>query len=333
MEPPVVEPPGAPASAKCAHCAAPFTPALADQCLCAGCQRVVPPEPRGHLRESDVAGCKLIHQLGSGRFATSWLAETLDGSPVVVKLLHAYAPDARMVQRFLAEVQRIAQLSDLEHPSIAKLLTGGVQLGSALFVVYRSGGDATLADELRSRGRIVASRALELGAQLAEGLGALHRAGVLHLDLKPANVALVRESDRAERAVLLDGATAHLLASAGVADEGPPLLSTAAYVSPEEGRGGEATPQSDLYSLGALLFQCISGRLPVLGSTAEELIAAHREQRPLSLRDVGRKAHPQLEAVLTRALAKNPAERYATGEEMAAAFREVIPVADRAAAG
>jgi serine/threonine-protein kinase len=212
-------------------------------------------------------------------------------------------------------------------------MTGGVQLGTALFVVYRSGGDATLADELRSRGRIVASRALELGAQLAEGLGALHHAGVLHLDLKPANVALVREPDRAERAVLLDAATAHLLSSAGVVDDGPPLLSTAAYVSPEEAEGGEATPQSDLYSLGALLFQCVSGRLPVLGSTAEELIAAHRDQRPLSLRDVGRKAHPQLDAVLARALARDPADRYASGEDMAAAFREIIPVADRAAAG
>src|SRR5919201_164947 len=215
MEP--VELRAAPAPAKCEHCGAPFTPALAAQSLCAGCQRVVPPEPRGRLRESDVAGCKLIHQLGSGRFATSWLAETAEGTPVVVKLLHAYAPDAPMVQRFLAEVQRVAQLPELEHPSIAQLMTGGVQLGTALFVVYRSGGDATLADELRSRGRIVASRALELGAQLAEGLGARHHAGVLHLDLKPANVALVREPDRAERAVLLDAATAHLLSCAGVA--------------------------------------------------------------------------------------------------------------------
>ena len=227
MEPVVIR--AAPAPAKCAHCGALFTPALADQSLCAGCQRVVPPEPRGHLRESDVAGCKLVHQLGSGRFATSWLAESVEGAPVVVKLLHAYAPDASMVQRFLAEVRRIAELPELDHPSIARLLTAGVQLGTALFAVYRSGGDTTLADELRSRGRVVASRALELGAQLAEGLGGLHRAGVLHLDLKPANVALVRESDRAERAVLLDGATAHLLASAGVVDEGPPLLSTALY--------------------------------------------------------------------------------------------------------
>ena len=154
-----------------------------------------------------------------------------------------------------------------------------------------------------------------------------------HPGWQPANVALLREPYRAERAVLLDAATAHLLAHAHVADDGPPILSTAAYVSPEEAGGGEAGPQSDLYSVGALLFQCISGRLPVLGSTPEELIAAHLEQRALTLRDVGRKAHPQLEAVLARALAKDPDDRYASGEEMAAALREVIPVADRAAAG
>src|SRR5438067_1934548 len=320
MEPRAVEPRAASAAAKCAHCGAPFTPALADQSLCVACERVVPPDPRGHLRESDVAGCKLVHQLGSGRFATSWLAEAADGDAVVVKLLHAYAPDSATVQQFLAEVQRIAHLPQLEHPSIAQLLTGGVQLGSALFVVYRSGGEATLADELRSRGRIVASRALELGAQLAEGLGALHRAGILHLDLKPANVALLREPDRGERAILLDAATAHLLACAEVTDDSPPSLSTAAYVSPEEARGGEAGRRSDLCSLGALLFQCVSGRRPVLGSTAEELIAAHLSQRPLSLRDVGRKAHPQLEAALARALSKDPEQRFASGEEMAEAL-------------
>src|SRR5438309_8685061 len=233
MEPRVIELRAAVSPAKCAHCAAPFTPTLADQALCAACQREVPPEPRAHLRESDVAGCKLVHQLGSGGFATTWLAEAADGSSVVVKLLHAYAPDPATVQRFLAEVQRLAHLPELEHPSIAQLLSGGVQLGTALFLVYRSGGDATLADELRSRGRIVASRALELGAQLAEALGALHAAGVLHLDLKPSNVALSRDADGTEHAVLLDAATAHLLARADVREEGPLPLSTAAYISPE----------------------------------------------------------------------------------------------------
>jgi hypothetical protein len=251
----------------------------------------------------------------------------------VVKLLHAYAPDPTTVQRFLGEVHRVAPLPAMEHASVAPLLNGGVQLASALFLVYRSGGDSTLADELRSRGRIVASRALELGAQLAEAFGALHAAGVLHLDLKPSNVGLTRDADGTEHAVLLDAATAHLLARADVRDEGPLPLSTAAYISPEEAGGGVSGPRSDLYSLGALLFQCISGRLPVLGSTAEEMIAAHLEQPPLSLRDVGRKAHPQLEAALGRALSKDPEERFGSGEEMAEALRALLPVADRAGAG
>jgi serine/threonine-protein kinase len=328
-----VEARGAPAPAKCAHCGGPFTPSAGDLSLCDACQGLVPPEPRSHLRESDVAGCKLVHQLGAGRFSTSWLAEASDGAPVVVKLLHAYAPDPAAVQRFLGEVQRVAQLPAMEHPAIAPLLTGGVQLATALFLVYRSGGDASLADELRSRGRIVASRALELGAQLAEAFGALHAAGMLHLDLKPANVAVIRDDDGSERAVLLDAATAHLLARADLPDDVTLPLSTAAYLSPEEAGGGVAGPRSDLYSLGVLLFQCISGRLPVLGSTAEEMIAAHVEQPPLSLRDVGRKAHPQLEAALARALAKDPERRFASGEEMAAALRALVPVADRATGG
>jgi Protein kinase domain len=324
---------GAPAPAKCAHCGGPFTPSLGDQSLCDACQGLVPPEPRSHLRESDVAGCKLVHQLGAGRFSTSWLAEAPDGSPAVVKLLHAYAPDQQMVQRFLTEVQRVAQLPAMEHPSVAPLFTGGVQLASALFLVYRSGGDTTLADELRSRGRIVASRALELVAQLAEALGALHAGEVLHLDLKPANVALTRGPDGAERAVVLDSATAHLLARAGAQDDDPLPLSSAAYISPEEAGGGVPGPRSDLYSLGVLLFQCISGRLPVLGSSAEEMVVAHLEQLPLSLRDVGRRAHPQLEAALFRCLAKDHEQRFGSGEEMAIALRALVPVADRAGAG
>src|SRR5712671_1818436 len=332
MEPLPAEARGAPTPAKCAHCGGPFTPPLGDQSLCDACQGLVPPEPRSHLRESDVAGCKLIHQLGAGRFSTSWLAEASDGSGVVVKLLHAYAPDPATVQRFLGEVQRVAQVPAMEHAAIAPLLTGGVQLASALFLVYRSGGEATLADELRSRGRIVASRALELGAQLAEAFGALHAAGVLHRDLKPANVAVSRDKDGGEHAVLLDAATAHLLARAEVPEDLPLPLSTAAYISPEEARGGVAGPRSDLYSLGALLFQCISGRLPVLGSTAEEMIAAHLEQPPLSLRDVGRRAHPQLEAALARALAP-VAGRAGAGVEPPAPLPDPIPVLAAPAAG
>src|SRR5713101_827952 len=103
---------GAPAPAKCAHCGGPFTPSVGDQSLCDACQGLVPPEPRSHLRESDVAGCKLVHQLGAGRCSTSWLSEAPDVFSVVVKLLHAYAPVP-------AAVQRVAQLPAMEHAAVA----------------------------------------------------------------------------------------------------------------------------------------------------------------------------------------------------------------------
>ena len=272
-----------------------------------------------------VPGFTLVHELGAGRFATSWLGEDEDGGSAVVKLLRYYAPDPNTVQRFLAEAQRLARSPDLQHPSIARLQTAGVHLVSALFLVYESGGEITLADELRARGRIPAARALELCAQLADGLGSLHKAGVLHLDLKPANVALTRLADGTEQAVLLDVVTAHLLAKAGLRETATLPLSTAAYLAPEE---ETLDARADLYSLGVLLYQLLSGRLPVMGATAAELRKAHREHGALRLRDAGRKVHPELEALLARMMARSPDQRFSSGEELAVVMRAMVPIAD-----
>src|SRR5207237_7230352 len=131
------EPRGATAPATCTHCGAPCTPGEAGQTLCDACQGLVPQEPRSHLRESDVAGCKLVHQLGAGRFSTSWLAEAPDGAGGVVKLLHAYGSDPAVVHRFTAEVPRLSQSPELEDPSVAQVLTGGLSLASAVVLVSR----------------------------------------------------------------------------------------------------------------------------------------------------------------------------------------------------
>ena len=315
----------------CKSCGAPFTPAVPEQALCDRCQGLAQPEPpRSPLQQTEVAGFKMVHELGAGRFATSWLAEDKQGLAVVLKLLRRYAPDPNAVQRFLAEAQRIAGAPELDHPNVARLATGGVHLVQAFFLVYQSGGELTLADELRSRGRVLASRALELCAQLAEGLNAAHRGGVLHLDLKPANVGLARLADGTEQAVLLDVATSHLLHKAGIPEAGPLPLASAAYTSPEEAAGKPVDARSDLYSLGVLLFQLVSGRLPIMGQSADELLKAHRDHPALKLRDVGRRVHNDFEALLQRVLAKDPAQRPSSGDELAVLFRAVAPVADTA---
>lgn len=314
----------------CAHCGAPFTPVVSGQSICDKCQGLAHPEPASPLQQAEVAGLRLIHELGAGRYAHSWLAEDAQGQPVVLKLLRRYAPDPNSVQRFLAEAQRLASAVELDHPNLARPISAGVHLVSAFFLVYQSGGEQTLADELRQRGRVLPGRALEFCAQVCEGLGAAHGAGLVHLDLKPANVGIAKSADGIEQAVVLDAVTAHLLAKAGIPDAGPLPLSSAAYLSPEQARGAATDARSDLYSVGVLLFQLISGRLPMMGTSADELLAAHREHPPLRLRDVGRRAHPDLEVLVARLLAKDPAHRPGSGEEAAVMMRSIIPVADTA---
>ncbi|HEX9578244.1 MAG TPA: serine/threonine-protein kinase, partial [Myxococcales bacterium] len=309
---------------------APFTPAVAGQTLCDRCQGLAHPEPPSSpLQQAEVAGYTLIHELGAGRFATSWLAQDEEGNGVVLKMLRRYAPDPNTVQRFLAEAQRVC--GELDHPNIARPLNAGVHLVSAFFLVYASGGETTLADELRQRGRVLAARALEFCAQIAEGLASAHRAGVLHLDLKPANIGLTRRADGLEQVLVLDAATAHLLHKVGLHDGAPLPLSSAAYMSPEEAAGKPLDARADLYSLGVLLYQLLSGRLPFMGGSAEELLRGHREQPPLTLRDAGKNVHPDLEALLSRLLAKDPAHRPSGGDELAVMFRSLMQDADAAA--
>jgi serine/threonine-protein kinase len=315
----------------CASCGALFTPHVASQTLCDKCQGLVHPEPPDSpLQQLDVAGYKLVRELGQGRFATSWLAEDPQGHSAVLKLLRRYAPDPNSVQRFLAEAQRLGLAPELDHPNIARLSTAGVHLVSALVLVYQSGGEETLADELRARGRVLAPRALELCAQISEALASMHSGGIFHLDLKPANVGLRRLQGGAEQAVLLDAGTAHLLGKAGLRYAGVLPLSSAAYMSPEEAAGKPVDGRSDLYSVGVLLFHLLSGRLPFMGSTSEELLAAHREHPPLRLRDVGRRVNDELEELLAQLLAKDPAQRRWSGDELALMLRALAPIADTA---
>jgi len=312
----------------CLHCGAPFTAVIAGQTLCDRCQGLAHPEPRSPLQEAEIAGLRLLHELGAGRFSHSWLGEDARSHAVVLKLLRRYAPDPEAVQRFLAEAERLVTIADLDHPYVARPLWAGVHLVQAFFLVYESGGELTLADELRQHGRVRAARALELCAQICEGLGAVHRAGVLHLDLKPANVGLTRLSDGTEQAALLDAVTSHLLHHVGLRDGHPIPIATAAYTAPEQAAGEGTDERSDLYSVGVLLFQLLSGRLPVSGATPQELLRAHREHATLGLRDIGRRVHPELEETVARLMAKDPAGRPESGDEAAVMLRAMAALAE-----
>ncbi len=311
----------------CASCGSEFESADPDELRCADCAALVTTESRPLITRK-VADYTLQHELGAGRYATSWLAEGPDGSGVILKLLRAYAPDAETVQRFLDEAKRLCGDEGPTHRGLARLLDAGVHVGGALFLVYESGGETTLADELRGLGRIPAKRALELCAQLGEAIHALHENGLGHFDLKPSNVGLAKEESGAEQAVLLDATTGHLLSHAGLRETLMLPISTVAYLAPEVAAGVDADERADLYSIGVLLYQLLSGRLPVTGHSTDELLDAHRVQRPLRLRDVGRRVHEDLEGLLQRVLDKDPAARFNDGRLFATELRRVAPLAD-----
>ena len=312
----------------CPSCGAPFTPSLPDQSFCDSCSGLHVPEESSPLKETHVGSYQLVHQLGAGRFSNSWLAELPDGAGVVLKLLRSYAPDPETVQRFVAESQRLAAPGTHDHTGVARILEAGVQIGGALFLVYESGGELTMADELRGRGRMLPARALDLCAQLCDGLQVLHDSGLRHFGIKPANVGLAKDEQGLESAVLLDAFTAHLLIHAGLRETGTLPLSTAAYLSPEEAAGAQSDGRADLYAIGVLLFQLISGRLPIMGTTSDDLLEAHKLQRALRLRDVGRRVPPGVEGLIARLLAKKPEDRFESAAAAAAALRAAAPTAD-----
>jgi serine/threonine protein kinase len=309
-------------AADCRGCGAPLDRSVPEQELCDGCQGLIVPDPDIPAQET-VAGYGLLRRLGAGRFSTSWLAEAPGVGLAVLKLVRPEAAARLSVPRFLTEAKGLSGTAALEHEGVARLLDAGAPPGGAPFLVYESGGEYTLADELRAQGQVILPRALLLCAQLAEALDAVHAAGVLHLDIKPANVGLASGQEGVERAVLLDAATSQLLGHPAMGDGSGLPLSTAAYVSPEQARGEPATAAADLYALGVLLYQLVTGGLPVYGSTSAELVRAHREQRPLRLRDGGSRVNPELEVALSRMLDKDPARRYPSGAALAAVLREL----------
>src|ERR1700679_234674 len=132
----------------CQSCGSEFEPSHPDQNLCEPCSALVhPPSAEAPLRK--IGSYTLAHELGGGRYATTWLAEASTGGGVILKLLRAYAPDTETTQRFLDEARVVGANLKLDHPTLSRVLDAGVHLGGSLFLVYESGGEQTLADELR----------------------------------------------------------------------------------------------------------------------------------------------------------------------------------------
>ncbi len=251
--------------------------------------------------------------LGSGGMAVTYLARDLVlDRPVAVKVMRVPDGPSSDLARFEREARAAAAVS---HPNVVQVFDAG-QDGAFRYLVMEwvDGGD--LARLIRERAPLPAEEAIRITLDILQGLGAIHRAGIVHRDVKPANVLIDREG----RAKLTDFGIARR--SDDPTLTGPvELLGTAAYVAPERVRGEAATAASDLYAVGVILYELLTGRVPYPGETPEELLAQHLHAPPIPPRRWRRDLPPALEQVVLRALAKDPATRYRSAEAMAAALR------------
>jgi len=276
-------------------------------------------------RPDHIRGYDIHEELGRGSYGVVFRAsQPAIGRDVAIKVIPArYADDVAFVRRFEAEAQTIARL---EHPQIVPLYDYWREPGSAYLVMrYLRGGNLRTALGA-PWGPERAARLLE---QVAAALAVAHRHGFVHRDVKPANILL----DEDGNAYLTDFGITKLLRPDGSAGLSVELFAgTPEYVSPEEALNEAVTPLSDQYSLGLVIYEALAGRPPFAAGSLLELLEKQAREPLPSLRAARPELPAAVEAVLGRATAKNPADRFADVVAFAGAFRAGLAAADESVA-
>ena len=261
---------------------------------------------------------RLIEQIGRGTFGDVYRArdEKLDRD-VALKVLRPRSSLASSVET-LPEASVVAEgrlLARVRHPNVV-VVHGTERIDGCVGLWMELVAGRTLADEVKERGPLPAAEIREIGTHLAEALAAVHAAGVLHRDIKAQNV--MREPDG--RVVLMDFGTGRELA-----DETGTLAGTPLYLAPELVDGGEATQQSDIYSLGVLVFHLASGRFPVQGSSLGEIRRAHARGNRTSIHAAAPHLPRRLRTSIEKAIAPKPEDRFTSARDVAAALAATLP--------
>ncbi len=278
----------------------------------------------------DLGGFEILGRLGRGGMGAVFRARQPSVDRIVaLKVLSRQAAwDAAAIVRFTREARAAAAAG---HPNIIEVYDIGQDRGwHYIAMEYVDGG--SLADVLRRDGPLAPSRALALMKQVVAGLAEAHRIGILHRDIKPSNILLTSRG----WAKLADFGLAKRLAIDLSVTRTTSILGTPMYTAPEALRGEGFDPRCDLYSLGATFYQVFAGQPPFTGATCAELVAKHLEGNLPALDEVAPAVGPDVCRIIHRLLAKDPAERYSSAEELLRDLTAVetnVPQADAMQAG
>ncbi len=275
-----------------------------------------------------IGAYRVVRRIGKGGMGSVWLAQHLElGRLAALKVLHAELSARQdIVARFFNEARAATAISD---PGIVQIFEYGHHTDGSAYIVMELLEGEGLRQRLKRLRRLPMKDALRILRQTASSLGVAHAAGVVHRDLKPDNLFLVRDPEvpGGERVKILDFGIAKLASdTAGIRTKTSAVIGTPAYMSPEQCRGaGQVDQRTDVYSLGCVLFALIAGAPPFTAAGAGDLIAMHlREPAPLlSSRIAG--VPPAIDALVASCLEKDPAQRPASGTELANALA-ALPV-------
>jgi len=267
---------------------------------------------------------EIVQHLARGGMAEVFLArDLLLDRPVAIKVLFPeFAADRSFVERFRREARSAANLN---HPNIVSIYDWGEEEGT-YFIVMEYVEGRTLRQVIREDGPVPPRRAAEIGADMAAAVGFAHKNGMIHRDLKPGNVlisstgqvkvtdfGIARAASNAQEALTQTGA----------------VMGTATYFSPEQAQGRPIDFRSDVYALGIVLYEMVVGRPPFYNENPVAVAYQHVRERPIPPRQHNAKIPVPFEAIVLKSLAKNPANRYASAEELRAdlmRFRSGRPV-------
>jgi serine/threonine-protein kinase len=253
---------------------------------------------------------ELIEQIGSGGMATVWRAVDRQlGRTVAVKTLHQnLAEDGAFVERFRREARSAAALA---HPNIVTVYDSGDENGAPYIVMELVDG-MSLHSVLAASGPLSVAHAARVGAAVLAALDHAHSRGLVHRDVKPGNILVTQDGSVK---VADFGIAKGLEEAAGLTQTGT-LMGTASYISPEQASGHRATGASDLYALGCVLYECLTGRPPFAGDNPVAVAVQHQRASVPPITSYRADVPAPLQSVVLRALAKSPSERYPSAADM-----------------